>query len=271
MINNIFVAFVFVVSLSLIGCTKRDQIIVEGKLPIDSLAEVRLINLMSGQQVFSDTITPSSFRLEIPAIQQGIYMLEIIWNRYQLRPSELKERARYQMEELPKYYLSKALWVDSSGEQYVEISDENELQQHELEYKLFTQSEMLPLRADARQENARVFENFIAIGVRFHAHNKVVRDSIRQKLYTANESGAYGQSKQLNAQVGTQWMEGVKERMQHEEVAYLQRYEKSPIVPYVLYGKVTSKEDFVLYQPVYEALDKPVKEKVGVWFAQYMD
>ncbi|MFD2597593.1 hypothetical protein ACFSQ3_01410 [Sphingobacterium corticis] len=262
-------AIALILLLILASC-RNDGVKIQGSLPIDSLTEVKLVNIMTGKELLVDTVVPSDFSLNAQHVQQGIYLLEFSWNRHQLKPQEIKERSQFQTQVTPKHVLSKAIWLDHKSKQQIKLGTSDNLSQEDLEIHLLNENGEFGLIAESDRENAQLFEKFLQIGTGYSKLNRESKEKIKAKQYAANDSGDFEQSKVLQKQLEQSWDPVVKATMLHAEVDFLKKQLHRPFVPYILYARIGSKDDFKIYQSIYEGLDEDVKEKIGVWFEKYM-
>lgn len=260
-------------SISFIGCggNGNNAVEIEGEIPIDSVKEVKVLNYMTGKEILIDTIYGRTFELKIDSLVSGMYQVVFTWNRHFVTPQEIKIRNRYDIQEDSKFHLSKNIWVSKKGKRQFHIELPKHHNQEEIESLLMGRDYLIPVQANPSASESKIFEDFAQIIMRYYEKNLNQKDSLRDVMYALIETGDLETAGVINNRLKPLWLEGVKKEMEKEEVAYLVHYIEHPMIPYVLYGRISSKDDFHIYRPVYDALDPRIKEKIAHLFEGYIE
>ncbi|TJZ60704.1 hypothetical protein FAZ15_12015 [Sphingobacterium olei] len=251
-------------------CKNSPSVELSGNLPIDSTVYIDLYNAISGKQILLDTIIGHTFHLKIDSIAAGIYTVVFSWKRDILKPTELKRYARFGEGDLPRYVLSKSVWLDPKESRKYTFSISEGLDQSQLEQGLLDEDWGADLSVNAKGENFRLYQEFTDITKKYSLVNLKAKDSLKQIIYKLNESGDLEASRLLNQQLSTVWVNGLRDSLVQEEVSFLKKNIATIPVPYIFYSLVNTQSDFDTYKEVYDALSPKIKETLAKRMSIYL-
>ncbi|GGH22740.1 hypothetical protein FAZ19_13785 [Sphingobacterium alkalisoli] len=258
------------VLLYLTACKNPFSVQLIGSLPIDSTVYVDVYDAISGKQIASDTIAEHTFVLKIDSIRAGIYTVVFSWERDILKPTELKRYARFGEEELPRYVLSKSVWLDPKESRKYTFSISEGLDQSQLEQGLLDEDWGADLNVSSKGDNFRLYQEFSEIAKKYSLANLKAKDSLKQIIYKLNESGDLESSRLLHQQLSALWVNSLRDSLVRAEVNFLKRNIATAPAPYIFYSLVNTQNDFDNYKEVYDALSPNVKETLAKRTSVYL-
>lgn len=252
------------------SCKSSPSLELSGRLPIDSVVYLDVYDAINGKQIASDTVREHAFRLVIDSIRAGIYTVVFSWERHVLKPTELKRYARFGEEELPRYVLSKSVWLDPKESRKYTFSMDEGLNQSQLEQALLGEYWELGFKVSSKGDNFRLYQEFTDISKKYSLANLKAKDNLRQVIYKLNESGDLEASRLLNQQLSAVWVDGLRDSLVQAEVSFLKKNIATAPVPHIFYSLVNTQNDFNAYREVYDALPPKVKEALAKRMSVYL-
>jgi len=251
--------FLILLCTVFLACSSDSKVDISVNLPIDSTIYIDIYDVLSSKYVLQDTSKNPFIQLKIDSLPAGIYSCMISWDRNVLNPAELKQYARFGEMDLPRYSLSKTLWIDPKECKEYTISLSEDINQADLENKLLNKDYSTTLKIDADGENFKLFAEFIGIKSRFYIENLRQKDSLRKVLYSLNDNGNLDRAKIVNQQLGVQWLPEIKDSLIKSEIQFLKVNINSKMFPYLYYSLISSKEEFEEYKEIYDILPPSLK------------
>lgn len=269
--NVFFLVLIVAATIGIQGCRNGKNIKVVIDIPLDSLAEVTIVNYVTGAEVVMDTMKDGRLVFETDSLSPGAYHIICSWNRLVVQPAEIKRLQRYDASSNAKYFLLKEMWIPTAGIRQFTLTVDSSIQnQTALEETLLGTEYSAPLRLETSNDESRIFDDFLHIEYDHWVYNQEEKGRFRDEMYHALDDGDMERYTKLSNQVAPLWLADVETKLKSAEVDFLLQHPAHPMLPYILVTRVSSPEDFLLYRPVFESLPATVQDRIQPRLAKHM-
>jgi len=233
------------------SCTQRNAMRLSVDLPIEKEMVVQVFNLSARAHVYRDVLHGP---LSLDSLAQGIYLVSVMWPRDVVSPDEIRRFGPEMVEEQAYYSVQKNIFIDPEQGGAIRLHAPDGMTRAEIEACLLDKDRACALQLSAEGKNARLFEEYETILLRFEKVFYHKRDSLKQLLYAYNDQGDIENAQRTNQHIHDLWQDVVRPQCQGEERKFLMEHAGSVIVPFILYDRITDEESYGFFKPVIDAL-----------------
>lgn len=226
-------------------------------IPIAEDKIVSIHNLSNGAHVYHDTLRG---KVVLDSPSHGIHLLTVMWDRDVLSPEEFRSLRPHTLDNPSYYSLQKLVFIDPKQGGAIRLYTPDSITKETIEEQLLSSERMFAPFVELEGKHAQLYETYESILHRYRLRFRIQRDSLKNLLYSYNDTGYLQQAAAINLQINELWKNTISPKYEKEEKQFLMEHADQIIVPFILLNRVTSRELYQSFKPVIDAMPMKYQE-----------